>query len=413
MVAEFSGSREQAFHTTIQVDKQDIVPPDSTVADIEKKLLGIGDQAQREAGIPREDIRAYAQRIADMYQEQSQGKEGYKMIIDALNTQSVIEQIMSTEEYRTYLDELSVKEIQEAVDGLRKAVIHELSNLLEPDVFAFLLEKIKLPWEAGASRVDLIQGRSEEVQILRRNELPTSPERTDALKRYTALPPHPCLLPIKEFGAGGMAVMVDKLDLVTLGDVLAGKSHEKFSPSELLQVILGSASGLLYLEQHGLMLQDICPDNVGVNRKTRRAVMFDLDGLFPLGVESKQRLMKREYIPPELFNTQRVPITDAEEMVYQLGEVFDRLRSTGFFVKGLPMSNKLEFLFRNALFDLAYDMKKTDPKTRISLGEVVDRTKGLVHMTSRMEELLREHSGCVIPFRPRSTKRPSSDRMAI
>jgi serine/threonine protein kinase len=164
--------------------------------------------------------------------------------------------------------------------------------------------------------------------------------------------------------------VVEELNMRDLNDLIMSRESASGprEVSKILSIFSDVATAARWLEDHGLMLEDIKPANIGLAKDTegRERVLFhDLDGLHPIGVTDRLFTYSGdEFAPPE-FAGGAIPATGAKEMVYQLGV------SLVFTVR-LEMTNFSNNMSRESYIDLltlAEDMVQENPDDRPDLAE--------------------------------------------
>ena len=152
------------------------------------------------------------------------------------------------------------------------------------------------------------------------------------------------------------------------------------SPRETLSILRDCLNGALFLEDHGLVLQDIKLENLGYVTQDSRGrliqggkkvgVLFDLEGIYPIGADLHDRYFTWLYVPPEL-HIKPIPSVQSSEMVYQFGvclfEIFIQIQAS----LSVPVYEALAALYQDMLY---YDPTNPHPRQgRIGLAEAIAR----------------------------------------
>lgn len=98
----------------------------------------------------------------------------------------------------------------------------------------------------------------------------------DALRNCLAKDPCPFIAyPVLESDDIGEVDLLREMDITTLQQYL---DEKWINLKEALQVLLDCVNGIIYLDQKGFTLDDLCSENIGVNKK-KGGFLFDMCGL--------------------------------------------------------------------------------------------------------------------------------------
>lgn len=118
------------------------------------------------------------------------------------------------------------------------------------------------------------------------------------LQKAARLPPHNNVVTVLAVDEKRLAAIVENIrNLKTLASASQDVNDGKITPLELLQVIYDAIKGAKFYADNGLVLQDLCPRNIGYvtkGGKLDRGILFDLSMLNPSGSRVK-RLIPRFY----------------------------------------------------------------------------------------------------------------------
>jgi hypothetical protein len=226
-----------------------------------------------------------------------------------------------------------------------------------------------------------------------------------AVHKLLQLPKNDYIVNYAQYDAVHKKALVEKLNLAPLHNVIYRSSLE-----EVLTMICDGMKGAEFLKDHGLVLQDISIDNIGVltdKDGKKRGVLFDLEGIYIANEERTDRFGKTNktadgttlpspnYFAPEIRYTARKPIPlSPMEMVYQFGMCLKDLKSDFSFLTQGKLSEELQDEYLILIRDMAaYDARAKNPvEKRISLEEALQRlqlwiAKYKVYSASHQEEL--------------------------
>jgi len=153
-----------------------------------------------------------------------------------------------------------------------------------------------------------------------------------------------------------------------------------------LQIIRDCMLGAQFLERNDLVLQDICPSNIGfcIKRGQRVGILFDLEGLCPKGALLKTRLYQAGFLPPEFEFGHPAISVQPSEMVFQFGRCLEKIVLSGTTDEGSrTLLDELEKLAQDMT---AYDEEANNPTAnRIDLAEALRRIEAILRRFSSSE----------------------------
>lgn len=336
--------------------------PKSDRTELEQKIVS------SEKAITPEDIDDFVQHILQNTQHVAE-KDRSTFIVDSLSNNfiaSLFEQ-KNPEMYKelSELDEKEQENLLNSVMGrIRKAVIEGLKRSLGEARF-FLISKELSEDKRSVNFLSEIEQDGGKYFMYRTNEaLKYDQNARKAFEHYVSLGlQHPNIIPIRSYDNDTLATVVDKIDLESVSDILKNPDSAGYSFKDILRILLDHLSAAKYLISNGLVMQDISTDNLGIDNEQRKGIVFDLEGIYPLGEKREGRLCDKEYIPPELLSAEedKTEITE-EEMVYQYGmclkKIIDKL-------SGADDGKVTQFN------DLVSKMTVHKPQNRPKIGEVI------------------------------------------
>lgn len=357
----------------------------------DSERLGVVDLAHKfihgKENITREEIRNFAKDLARKYKEcQASAPERMMLIIDELSDNRLNallpERVNKPKtrkgrEVNKLIDLAGSPEGLDALENLRKAVLYELAGEIEPADFWMITANVL----GGRSVKNFVVGYGGKEAFLRQHDFFDEPEamgpHSVAIERYAALPESPYLLPIKNYEptvGGYKTVVVPERDffsleqLVNVVDLEKREHAPQISFDDFLSAILGAAKGIKILKDNGLMLTDICLNNIGWDKKQRNGLLFDLDSLYEVGSKVK-RISQKDYFVQEQETGVPSEIA-ASEMVFQLGV------SLGGFM--LPYMKSLPRDFAMRVVQFSQKLMANTPEGRPTIEEAIDGLEKII-----------------------------------
>ncbi|MBI2551495.1 hypothetical protein HYV73_04115 [Candidatus Uhrbacteria bacterium] len=375
--------------------RRHIPGPESEVTpkyDLRRKILG-------EAAVSHRDIEMYAQAITNRIADEALSPEEKKSVVIKAFEKGALWNLlgqtqkkhglippaawnkMSAEEQLKHPEQLNPKDMEAYLILLRKRVAEALRGKMEASELTFLdvaLNEAKkqpaalipgkkistrnptapLQKAPGILEVGITVNAAGEKQIFR----DTSPmERRDLERQVSAaLPllaealtkePNEHLVPIESYDPHtgsmltkheeGFRTLADEMKLAEKKNVV-GHPEKRQRAKRLLQILADAADTAEYLRRHGLVLQDLKPENLGFietqNPDAPSMRFHDYDGLtlIPTAPEPTQtfvHVLTKDFIPPEVLAAQKngdlftQPILPSETAA-QLGFIMRRVVDT-------------------------------------------------------------------------------------
>jgi len=339
-----------------------------------------------EENLTREDIREYVEMVITEYENMKEESpdEALTIIIRGLSDDNLMMSVPleGFDEYDLHKDS---PEIKAALEMMRRAVIEELSNHLEP--YDFLLfekrykrkKKKKGPGvEINPNYIEEAVGHAGEKKIMRSldmvvDEAGYAEARGEALRKYAEIPDNKHLVSAEThdttMGESQYKVVTKYEDLDNLYN-LVEKVGIPFR--EALAILLDNMKGAQVLVDNDLMLEDIRMKNLGYDKSAKAGKLYDLDGLQLLGYKRRHAMQHYDYIPPELYQfAADGHSSTAKEMVYQFGRCLEEVL-TNYFSKDMDP----EIFGRSNV--LIGKMKNSDPELRNELDDSITHLEEII-----------------------------------
>jgi len=339
-----------------------------------------------EENLTREDIREYVEMVITEYENMKEESpdEALTIIIRGLSDDNLMMSVPleGFDEYDLHKDS---PEIKAALEMMRRAVIEELSNHLEPKDFLLFEKRYKRKKkkkgpgvEINPNYIEEAVGHAGEKKIMRSldmvvDEAGYAEARGEALRKYAEIPDNKHLVSAEThdttMGESQYKVVTKYEDLDNLYN-LVEKVGIPFR--EALAILLDNMKGAQVLVDNDLMLEDIRMKNLGYDKSAKAGKLYDLDGLQLLGYKRRHAMQHYDYIPPELYQfAADGHSSTAKEMVYQFGRCLEEVL-TNYFSKDMDP----EIFGRSNV--LIGKMKNSDPELRNELDDSITHLEEII-----------------------------------
>ncbi len=337
------------------------------------------------------------------YDEATRAERKRLLVFDTMQTKSILRGIERLTGEK--VDEATGRDIEAAIQPIRRAIVEELSNMLDVDEF-FILERQLNSREKydPATMVSELRGPAGKRGVYRdvTHLDPESTLREDLIAAVGVLmhagEKNAHVIPIASFDEKTGNIVTEHRPMKTLHEIsIALKRNDSLSEAQkvgvsrwLLRVVLDGLDGASFLERHGLVMQDLKPENVAWMEDTAtvmkgHGVLFDLDGLVIQGEMRLGRYATPGFVPPELRAGAATPVT-AKEMSYQFGKILKQIAERKNFMLPVEDMGNLARLIAN--------LTAKSPEKRLSVGEAYTelftllkvKTKRAAHSSGKIEK---------------------------
>ena len=306
-----------------------------------------------------------------------------------------------------------IKDASVVIRQIRKMLIEEISALLDSQQVAFIRKVIKEGTDDdGCTKLnfcafaDVKEGKrfvKHLSHLALYKDDPSAvdmPQRISALKKFSSISKSeipPSVLPVS-FDEKSFIMTSEAVNFKNLSEI-KNEENNNLKLEDFLQVFSDIFKGCIFFEKNGLVLQDICLENIGVT-KEGRGLLFDLDYLFPAGEKCHAFFSHLSSDGVKLFppayegieEKKGVVISTTTEMVYQLGASLKVLLKTvpplSPDVSGVYADKYLEVL--SFLDSLVEDMIKGEPDKVIDLKTAENRFEKIRENWKRFNELMQK-----------------------
>lgn len=306
--------------------------------------------------IKKEERGSFLDRIASLFSSEKKIKEKKFYLIDELDENEISleaqditledvekstssSKIAALKKEKNFDEDLFVEQRQ-AVSRIKQAFIEKLKDAIVQekalnDLNYSDLQFTKTTTESSGKLINrdvkLQRDFNEHESVLRSLDRSEISQQLNAADKYffelgkkiiSELPANPYLVRIE--ASSKNKEIVERLHLT---DIAKESKKTGAEPTLLLKAFRDAVRGGLFLEENGLVLQDISLDNLGIKDKDtndQQGVLFDLDFVVPEGSPVSTRVAKLENaIPSNFVEGNRA---SSSEMVFQFGRSLGALR---------------------------------------------------------------------------------------
>ncbi|MSR85238.1 hypothetical protein EXS71_02255 [Candidatus Uhrbacteria bacterium] len=348
----------------------------------------------QESPLTQEDIRTYVNQLIEMIRQYDDPRQKAIFLMHDLKDDLIIGNILGNKE------QITSEDVESVLSPIRRAVVEELKRRLteERDLghinysdWQFIQDAIQIRKEGKwqdhqfLRRTKDLSGRG---SLLRKDKGYYVEEdlfyHRQAIKVLIALLPQEHILPLR--GLGEMhpdTIAPEEENLSNLHNLIYGYESDPKDLAQPLSVIVDCMKGARVLEEYGLVLQDIKPDNLGYvtrypekNTSKTVGVLFDLEGIYLAGVDLHMRMSgEGDYMPPEFSSGERYTL-ESSEMVYQFGQCLLETLQALQLQLPIPVQKTLASLIHRMKY---YDQFNERPLYgRIDLVEAIERLEGII-----------------------------------
>jgi hypothetical protein len=338
-------------------------------SDLERKMV------EQDVVMPA-DIAAYADEIAERVEHLRKDSEKKTFVFDAL-TDDRMKRLAGTEE----LDDLTDAEIAHAMDRIRKALIESLRGKIDDSLF-FVVKDLQVKSnDRGPDIISEVMAGGGKTGVHKQQPHFEGFKDLvdDAMAEFAKLPPHENIVKLLEHDPSGDESLWEKKHIKPLSKYMLNEKdsdQEKFRTG--LTVVKDCMRGAVFLSEHGLVLQDIHPLNLGLEMtdKGPKGVLFDFGGLVIEGdmPAGNARMSRKGYWPPGIGTSGFHP----SEMTYQFGKTLETLAQHYAAMLGTDAGETGV----KDVKKLAMEMVAPDPKDRPPLEDATERLEAIMHWIS-------------------------------
>lgn len=292
-------------------------------------LENLGQDKDLERGVVKKDaitqadLQSYAEEIAGRLEKMRKEPEKEAFVLDALGIDRM-KILMKTEG----LEGLTDEDVAEAMDRIRKALIEKLKGKIDDKLF-FVVKNLQVKKVVGdePNVISEVTADGGTASVHKRQPTPEDFKQDidDAFEIFKTLPPHENIAKLIDHDPSRDESIWEKRPIQPLNEYMKSeKEPEEGKFVTGLTVVKDCIQGAIFLAENGLVLQDIHPRNLGLERAggDEKGVLFDFGALVKEGDSpgKASRLTRRGYLPPVGTEGYRQP-----EMTFQFGKCLDEL----------------------------------------------------------------------------------------
>ncbi|MFA6424351.1 MAG: hypothetical protein WCV83_03530 [Candidatus Magasanikbacteria bacterium] len=389
--------------------------------------------------VSREQVRDYAHKIAEAVNEISSPDEQRLILMDFLKDKEILTfaDLMTKVEYPEFfklkkknkvtgkfeVDEKKLKEIKlmvlDTIKAIKKQIIYELQGQLSDDLFFFIKAQIEPDKKSINKKMILsdsefnelffkeTQNLPPELIIDRYNNLKKLSAAFDSLENPETDMPYVIRPRIIEESKKKLAdynpsvgYAVDTKDLITIEDIFVNEKYTKeITTKEALLAIIDCLRGEKFLADNNLTLTDIntidIGKNFGIDKKTKKGILFDLDGLQKAGQATPGLIGPRDLgkdgltsnFPPEyhpLVMGESNVVAVSKSMIWETGETLRRIAAKQIFklkynAKNLDEQKNLQMIEAwTQIMTFSNEMIARNPDDRPDFDYCIDKLTKIV-----------------------------------
>ncbi len=333
--------------------------------DEEHELIGeLADVFKNNEYVKNELVKDYVKKIVERVHTYPNTNNQRACIMDFLREEN-IKKLLDTKQANKQIDKDNLAEIEKMttywINEIRKKIIQELRKYLPDDLCFFVKEKFKTGNRHNKKSI-IVDNSTKKEYFLKEQDIDNDGmalERKEALTKLTlaiaslADPKKdmPFIIAPKKIGHTKswrkyLTQVSDYEDFTDLGSVITTKNEQgnfyyeelnEVTAKKVLNSIIDCLRGAKFMAQNGLTVMDLntvlIGKNLGINNKTKRGVIFDLDGIAKVGTEITCFIGPRKndgqantkLFAPEYRQFIAGIIATAESMIWEIGDSIRRL----------------------------------------------------------------------------------------
>lgn len=360
-------------------------------------------------------LKKYAREISEKINSAQTAQEQKIFLIDLLRDEAINSMIDSQSSQLKYseADMADLKKMAAfATKEIKKKIIEELKEYLSDDLYFFIKELVTTK-EASHNTRMIVQNKNGELFLKTTDKY--TPEEKDNIQSAlntlrTAMSalanpseqmpylPEPIII-TEPSSSKSLGFAVESKQIATLQEIF-GQIDNTLSLKEKLSALIDCLRGAEFLAKHDMTLTDLSTSapgrNMGIDKKTKKGILFDLDGLLPadknvssilVGMKDKTgtNLQKVDLslVAPEYrqLTADGIP-TVRESMIWEFGDTINRLAEAqlkNLWASGNFFSNHNIISVWEKLKEFSHKMMAQEPKERPSFDICIAKLEGIVN----------------------------------
>lgn len=283
-------------------------------------------------------------------------------------------------------DYLTLQEMKKVISDIRKAILKKLPNHMDQEDYYLILKDIQD--SDSTEKINPIyavegqqKGDTTPLRVYRGNKI--QKEGTDsmraAFKKLTKIPSHENVVNIYNQDTETLHTITEYL--AEIKNIYELVSHIKTirDVKKILMIVDDNIKGAIHLLQQGIIIMDICADNIGyIEEKNKvKGKLFDLEACALNNTKTK-RFAHHQYFPPEYTKSdsddyrERLNITE-KEPVYQFGKVINIINS-------ILIPDELKSDYKRKINELCDSTLEMDPKKRPTLAKLHAKLEQIISL---------------------------------
>lgn len=295
---------------------------------------------QKKDFLTQDTVKKYAQKIANIINKVQSPEKQQIFLINLLSDDVVAKMVF--QETGTETDSDDIKQMAIAsTKAIKKQIIFELQPHLTEDLLLFVKEnfnnevdhfnKRKIVYDSNFKKSFLKETNTTSVELIEniREGLNILKNAIDKLRKEGGDMPY-IVYPqiIESFNDNNpytynktINYTVNQEDFINFEEVLYS-FHNKFTNKQIVEALIDCLRGAKFIAENGLTLTDMQTRNIAINKKTKKGILFDLDGLIKYGKRTRMIVLpgSKSLMPPEYRPGPPNWSADSRSMIWDLGE---------------------------------------------------------------------------------------------
>jgi hypothetical protein len=358
--------------------------------------------------IPAAAIDIFAKEIAKQINSAQTLDEQKIFLIDLLQDEA-LERVISLKTKHSGYSQEDIEEIKAmakySTKQIKKAIVEKFKKYLSEELYFFIKKyvdadqpshnaKLIVENKNGELFFKITDKYSEDLKENLHNALEQLKNALAGLSDPAQMPflVKPLMVNRSKSNRAVLTVVSEPKDLLTIQEIFENDEHN-FSLKEKLSAIIDCLRGAKFLADSGLTLTDLATRepgrNMGINKMTKKGILFDLDGLLQSDIKTKKiivaqsggqsdiKLIAPEYTIAQVDGTQ----TRKESMVWEFGNTINRLSEEQLKIlwsSGNIFSNHRIISLWEKLKEFSYKMTAEKPEDRPPFDICITKLQGIV-----------------------------------
>lgn len=360
--------------------------------------------------IPAQTIKMSAKEIASQINSAQTPEEQKVFLIDLLQD-SALDRVINLKTKPAGFSQEDTEEIKKmakySTKQIKKAIVEELKKYLPEELYLFIKKYVAADLSSHNTRL-IVENKNGELFFKMTDTYTENAKEnlynaleqlknaisglSDPSKQMPFLS-RPLMVNQSKKTKATLTFASEPKDLSTIQEIFED-NKDNFSLREKLSAIIDCLHGAKFLADNGLTLTDLATRqpgrNMGIDKKTKKGILFDLDGLLLSDIKTKQiiaaqlsgqsdiKLIAPEYTVPQKDGIQ----TRKESMIWEFGDTINRLADEQLKIlwsSGNIFSNHSAIALWEKLKEFSHKMTAERPEDRPPFDICITKLEGIVN----------------------------------